>query len=385
MVSMSRLKIALIYAYNENWIGGTYYIQNIIHALNCLRDEQKPALEIFTKTTVEFDQLSAVTAYPYLTFRLLDREPGLLVTYFTLIIRKIFRNQYVCKKMNTDADIVFPARLGMVNLKKSTPVYWIPDFQEHYLPDFFTPHEVMNRKNWQLNISKTKQYLVLSSMDALNTFEDLYPHSTVKRFVLNFAVTLPSTGDIDEQALIKKYQIAGPFFICPNQFWIHKNHIVVLEAVAILKQRGTDITMVFTGKESDYRSPDYSDQLRKRIVESGIEDNCRMLGFIDRKELIKVIEMSVAVIQPSKFEGWSTSVEDAKAVNKFVIASGINVHREQLQNNASFFDSDSPTQLADAIERIIKMPVKITGNHYANMVKAFGENFIGIMNTVMNK
>lgn len=384
MVIHSRLKVGLIYAYNENWIGGTYYIQNIIHALNKLPDWQKPILEIFTKTKAEFDHLSSVTSYPYFEFRLLDPEPSLFVTYFTLAIRKIFRYQYVFKKMKTDADIVFPALLGAVNLKKSKPIYWIPDFQEHFLPAFFTPLEVMRRKNWQLLISKTKQYLLLSSQDALKTFEELYPQATVNRFVLNFAVTLPSINGIDGDALVEKYNIKLPFFICPNQFWIHKNHMIVLEAVSILKQRGISINMVFTGKESDYRLPDYSNQIRRRIVELDIEHNCKLLGFIDRKELVKLIVMSAAVIQPSKFEGWSTSIEDAKALYKLVIASEIPVHKEQLINNAVFFNGDNAIMLANTIENTLRVPIKIIKTNYESEVRKFGEKFIGIITSIVN-
>jgi glycosyltransferase involved in cell wall biosynthesis len=300
-------------------------------------------------------------------------------------VRKIFRNHYdFKKKIKTDADVIFPAWLGTVDLKRTKPIYWIPDFQEHFLPAFFTPVEVVSRKNWQSQISKSKQYLILSSQDALKTFIDLYPKSTVTPFVLNFAVTLPSTDDIDSDALVKKYSINEPFFMCPNQFWIHKNHMIVLEAISILKQRSININMVFTGKEADYRSPDYSNLIRRRIVELDIEDNCKLLGFIDRKELVKLIVMSAAVIQPSKFEGWSTSIEDAKAMNKLVIASDINVHREQLVNNAIFFNCDNAITLANAIENILTVPCKPIKINYENEVRKFGANLIEIITSIVN-
>lgn len=383
MVIHSRIKVGLIYAYNENWIAGTYYIQNIIHALNKLPDEQKPILEIFTATKTEFDNLSNVVAYPYLEFRLLVADSNVFVIYFKAAVRKAFRNERIFNKMKTDAAVIFPANSVNVDVKRSKPIYWITDFQEHFLPAFFTPSEVLNRKKEQLRISKTKQYVIFSSQDALKTFKDLYPESNVSPFVLNFAVTLTSTDDVDSEALLKKYDIKEPFFICPNQFWIHKNHVIVLEAVSILKQRAININIVFTGKEADYRSPNYSNQVRRRIVELGIEDNCKLLGFINRKELLKLITLSAALIQPSKFEGWSTSIEDAKALNKLVIASDINVHREQLLNNAIFFDCNDAIVLANAIENILKVPPQTVNINYENEVSKFGANFIGIINSIV--
>ena len=57
-----------------------------------------------------------------------------------------------------------------------------------------------------------------------------------------------------------------------------------------------------------------------------------------------------AVIQPSLFEGWSTVIEDARALNKFVIASDLDVNKEQLQTNVRFFERNSAQALAAAIE-----------------------------------
>jgi hypothetical protein len=61
----------------------------------------------------------------------------------------------------------------------------------------------------------------------------------------------------------------------------------------------------------------------------------------------------VAVIQPSLFEGWSTVLEDARALGKTVIASDIAVHREQNPPGCSFFTKDSSEDLADAITAVL--------------------------------
>jgi hypothetical protein len=59
------------------------------------------------------------------------------------------------------------------------------------------------------------------------------------------------------------------------------------------------------------------------------------------------MQNALAIIQPSLFEGWSTVVEDAKALNQHVIASSLSVHKEQLEKNASFFDPFDYKRLAE--------------------------------------
>jgi hypothetical protein len=58
---------------------------------------------------------------------------------------------------------------------------------------------------------------------------------------------------------------------------------------------------------------------------------------------------SLAVIQPSLFEGWSTVVEDARCLGKKIILSDLLVQVEQNPQGSEFFERHSPQQLADLI------------------------------------
>jgi glycosyltransferase involved in cell wall biosynthesis len=55
-----------------------------------------------------------------------------------------------------------------------------------------------------------------------------------------------------------------------------------------------------------------------------------------------------ALINPSTFEGWSTTVEEAKGLGTPMILSSLRVHKEQ-NSHAIFFDADSPEQLAEIL------------------------------------
>ena len=55
---------------------------------------------------------------------------------------------------------------------------------------------------------------------------------------------------------------------------------------------------------------------------------------------------SIAVVQPSLFEGWSTLVEDARLLGKPMILSNLPVHLEQNPPYSAFFEVNSPEDLA---------------------------------------
>jgi hypothetical protein len=58
---------------------------------------------------------------------------------------------------------------------------------------------------------------------------------------------------------------------------------------------------------------------------------------------------AVGILNPSLFEGWSTTVEECKSMGKRVLLSDIAVHREQAPGRAIYFDPYNANELADHI------------------------------------
>jgi hypothetical protein len=67
---------------------------------------------------------------------------------------------------------------------------------------------------------------------------------------------------------------------------------------------------------------------------------------------------SVAVINPSKSEGWGNSAEQANLIGKKVLLSDIPVHIEQKKKNYFYFSKDDPISLLNLMIRIIKKKKK---------------------------
>ena len=91
---------------------------------------------------------------------------------------------------------------------------------------------------------------------------------------------------------------------------------------------------------------------------------------------------SCAVIQPSLFEGWSTVVEDGKALNKVIIASNLSVHVEQMRERGIYFNPLDAKDLASKIIEQLKCGNKTIDWQYALKKKEFGRKFIDIVNKV---
>lgn len=344
-----RKQLALFFTYNENWIGGTYYYLNLVNALNVLPDEIKPAITIISNTVSSYHFIKDQSAYPYLKFMKNKSGKPLWEKAINAFSLRLLKKKWIDPRLPDQFDLLFPASgggdyLSLIDDDKKAD--WIADFQEFHLPQFFSVNEIVEIKQRQIAQSYFAKKLVLSSLDAKKDFETIYPHSKARIFVIPFTVTHPDLSGVDIESINQKHSLNRPYFYSPNQYWAHKNHQVLIQAVNLLVKSGKDILVALSGKESDYRNPNYTQDLKKQVIDLGLEKNILFLGFLDRKDQLVIMKQAIAVVQPSLFEGWSTVVEDAKALNKYVIASDLNVHREQLDCNCSFFNPHSPEELA---------------------------------------
>jgi glycosyltransferase involved in cell wall biosynthesis len=139
-----------------------------------------------------------------------------------------------------------------------------------------------------------------------------------------------------------KFELPARFVHLPNQLWKHKNHELVVEALA----RTPEVVVVATGPTENYRHAGLFTDLMAQVRKLGLGERFRHLGLVSFAEMISLMRHSVAVINPSRFEGWSTTVEEAKSLGKRLLVSDIPVHREQAPARASYFGVDDPAAVA---------------------------------------
>lgn len=377
-----RNRIGLIFSYDEAWIAGSYYILNIIHSLKVLPSSKQPRIVIISESYSNFEIVKKETKYKFLEFvqipiqnpsynifERLTNKLGRLIG-----IKKVFSKKP--KRANIQFLYPFEADIAVKQLKK---VNWIPDFQEEFLPEYFSDEEIEIRKNYRKNVISKGDMVVLSSKDSLKHFNNIYPNATANTFVLPFAVTHPNIDGINIEKLRDKYLLPKDFYFVPNQFWAHKNHQIVLDALKILKDKGDQVHVAFSGKETDYRNKDYFQKLKEFVINNGLQNNVSFLGFLDRKDQLCLMKNAIAIIQPSLFEGWSTVVEDAKALGQFIILSDLPVHLEQANKNVQFFDPGNAKELADFLQKYNNnRPVKTRIDYNDNKLN-FALNFLELV------
>lgn len=224
---------------------------------------------------------------------------------------------------------------------------WIPDFQHKYLPEFFSAEEREGRDARFTHFARNAAGVLLSSECAKRDFLRFCPQASAKIFVLPFVSWLePALLSEPPERVLAAHKLEEPFFYVPNQIWAHKNHALVIEALALLKKQGSCPLVISTGSTLDYRNPAFFAALSQKLADAGLEERFRFLGKVSYAEVCALMRASAAIINPSLFEGWSTTVEEAKSLGKRILLSSIAVHREQAPEHGLFFAPDDPQGLA---------------------------------------
>jgi glycosyltransferase involved in cell wall biosynthesis len=369
-------KLGLIFSYDEQWIGGTYYTINLIESFLELDEDQQPEVIVFSNEK-DFNRLQEETMYPFLKYEFLDERPfGYFKTTINKISGKLCKKKLFNRRFKGSLDALFLLQFCgyLENIPMKKRIYWIPDFQDKHYPEFFTKEGLEKKDQKSKWIAEHAQTLILSSNAVYEDWKTFYPEYKCKVKVVHFAVTHPKYEEISILELRKKYHLPENYFFAPNQFWAHKNQMVVIKAVEYLKQMGTNVVLAFSGKENDNRNPGYTEMLKEYVIEKQLQDEVRFLGFLDRKEQLQLMKHALTIIQPSKFEGWSTVIEDAMAMNQPVIASSIKVNMEQLKEQGVYFDPDDFVTLSQKMAKDLMSKRKIVYN-YKEKKKKFSTTF----------
>lgn len=346
------LRIAFVVNPNQNdWLGGVNYFRNLLWAIHLNCDRIIPVLFMGARTPnhiiktfppIEVVQTAALDKYsPWWFTR----------GYFLKILQKDVVLEHIFAKARID---VISHRTGNPPMTSRTSIGWIPDFQHLHYPEFFELSQLQKRNREFQRLVRRSSAIVLSSRQALRDYTSFTQYPSVKSYVLNFAVAPElSTGDVSFAALQHRYSIDKDYFYLPNQFWQHKNHRVVIDALLEMKKARLDTMVVSTGAPVDPRAPNYVSELLEYTRTIGVEDRFKVLGIVPYDHVRVLMANCLAVINPSLFEGWSTTVEEAKSLGKRLLLSNIEVHQEQRPDRAEYFNTTDSGSLAALMSQVM--------------------------------
>jgi len=354
------IRIAFVINFSVvDWLGGYYVIKNLIMSIN-LNKPKNLQIFVFIKETESekyfrdlnvnvirtnfFGSISFVRrVYSKLQILLFGRS-------------KFFEDFFLKYKINLVSHYI---PLGRNSEIKSFS--WITDFQHLYYPHYFTFLQRILRTINIFYIAISSSKIILSSNSSSSDLKKIINFNLKKIFVHPFFFgNYNSKNIININKIKKKFNIKKNFFFLPNQYWFHKNHLLVLKSIVELKKRyNLSINIISSGSMYAKNSKAYYQKVYNFVEEQGLRDNYKYIGVVNEKELWSLMHYSLAIINPSEFEGWNTSVMQAKALSKYNIISNIKAHIEQKNSKTILFANNDPISLSKTIFKFLNNKKKI--------------------------
>lgn len=363
------MRIAFHYIDGALWTGGAIYLKNLFFACRSLAGDRRPEIVALAPHGTNREQF--LSRIEYVDDVLLEPKPPEAVwsSFWKrqmAHVRKEWnlwrgvedQESSLCEYLREHRiDAVFATR--DFGPRFDLPlVAWIADFQHARMPEMFSEAEIQIRTNAFSGMARHADRVALSSNAALRDFELFAPHAAHKARVLSFVAQTPhEVYNTEPGAICDCYQLPRRFIYLPNQFWRHKNHDVVIRALSIVARKHPYLAVVCTGNTTDYRHPLFFGELMALVSKMGLRNNFIVLGIVPRDHVFQLLRQSLALLQPSLFEGWNTCVEEAKSLGKRVILSDLPVHREQAPPKAVYFNPRDPDALATCLAETFETAV----------------------------
>jgi glycosyltransferase involved in cell wall biosynthesis len=243
--------------------------------------------------------------------------------------------------------------LGPFNMNLTVPyIFPIWDLGHRVLPYFPEMQPWQAREDLYQKMLYKATYIIVGNETGKKELLENYSVNQNKIRIVPFPISDFCNENIEIPQSLS--YIKSPFIFYPAQFWAHKNHIAILEALCYLRDvKNLLVNCYFTG--SDYGNLQY---IQNKINELKLENQVSILGFVDLPVLRFLYKKALALVYVSVLGPNNLPPLEAAALGCPIILSDIPGHVEQMKDIPIFVNATQPEQIGNAILDLHKNPAK---------------------------
>jgi len=210
------------------------------------------------------------------------------------------------------------------------------------------------RENYFSRYVSRATYVITGTQEGRREIENCYnvPSGRIRVLPLptpGFCLNPPA---VDTAQRLRALGITGRFLFYPAQYWPHKNHANLLEALRLVNaQEAEPFQLALVG--SDHGNLEYVRGLAQSLQ---VEQHVLFLGFVAQEDLVALYQGAFALVYTSLFGPDNLPPLEAFALGCPVIMSDYPGAREQLGQAPIYVQATKPGELADAIRHLAQNP-----------------------------
>jgi glycosyltransferase involved in cell wall biosynthesis len=238
---------------------------------------------------------------------------------------------------------------------KVPTIYNPHDLQHLHHPEFFSPDQIEYRNKLHPFACRAAEAVVVANQFVKRDVVDQFGVRPERVYVIPWgppAVRIAASNhESDFEVIRDRYSLPrGSFALYPAMTWPHKNHLRMLEALALVRDRdGPSLRIICTGYKTEFW-PD----IERRINELDLAELVAFPGLIPQESLNLLYQNSQFVFCPTMFEAASAPLFEAWQRGVAVACSSIETLTEQAGDAALLFDCLSVEDMAVALTRMTR-------------------------------
>ena len=252
------------------------------------------------------------------------------------------------------ADLLFCPFTAPTYFEPGVPtVCTIYDLQYKTYPEFFAAEDVAHRDRTFIDACRRS-----SGMAAISDYsrDSAIAHgnldlTAIRTIHLRMAQRIVPAAKHDKSVLARLGVSAQRYLIYPANFWKHKNHEMLLAAFGMACASGlpADVRLICTGSPGERQT-----WLANAARSMNLGDRVVFPGYLPNEELAALMANCSGVIFPSLYEGFGLPVIEAMAAGVPVACSNTTSLPEVAAGAAILFDPRVPTQISEAMIRLVE-------------------------------
>ncbi|KRB81405.1 hypothetical protein ASE00_15630 [Sphingomonas sp. Root710] len=344
------MKIVAVLDYRIDAGGGFNQALNAIVQMHRISlDRFEFEVITFVEENISFlQQLGIAASYYHYGWR--DRLVATLLSRFeTFQSRLRLRSAFERRLEAAGCDLVYfvaPSGLSKA-LQRLNYIATVWDICHRDWPEFPEVRdfgEFLVRDRLYASVLPRAAAVIADSPELSNRLADLYGVAPARIIAMPFLPSpfLGTASPVRQSATLDKHHLTPGYFYYPAQFWAHKNHVAILDALILLRQRGIEPRVVFTGKDHGNLS-----HISDYVARNMLADQVKILGFVDAGDIKGLYEGASALLMPTYFGPTNIPPLEAWSLGIPVIYSDF--LKGQVGDAALLVDPSSATSIADAM------------------------------------
>jgi len=239
---------------------------------------------------------------------------------------------------------------------KIPSVVMIPDIQHEFFPQFFQNGDLHWRKNSIEHAAASADIILTISNFSRTTIIGRYKIPEDKVITIHGDAPTEFISDnnqITKYNIRQKYQLPESYGLYPANTWPHKNHINLLKALVILRDKyNVEMQLIFTGyKQAHIKN--YK-MIQRFITKEKLNNQVKFLGYVLQEDMPYLYLNAEFLVYPSLFEGFGIPLVEAMKTNIPIICSNAGSIPEVVEDSALIFNPYAPEDIAIQMLEVLK-------------------------------